>query len=578
VRNYLILFLGGVSFLACSETEHESLKSKMDLGTNPSDMDILDVGINPDMANDFQSLPSATIGQFEPENNATNIKLDPSISAVFGQEMDETTIHSESVVLLDHQGRIVNSTINYDDLHSRLSILLPDSLLLLSKYRIMFKPIIRDVSGNSLGDISWSFTTVDGAWEDAKTVGPGKAKELQLKYTESGDAFAFWYKYDIGLIVSQFDKNSSTWGETKPLHTQSSRFYDLHIVSDKDGSLTLYWLAHESESTNDYKIWTTRFDAKTSSWRTSKMIPSDYPINYLNVASDEDGNTILLWEEDVDFPDSNLWAKRYNVETEKWDTPKLIWEVNDIRGLRPTMDLDENGDAIIAWFYITLGTIEIRAIRYRSSTSDWSEIEHIDIGEGPLFARSTENRISLKTKGGNTMIVWRAFDESENVLVWFTYYDPEKQIWSKPQPLETEVGFTSDLQLTKNLQGNMLASWIKYEEDQNRLTAWSKYYDISAQVWTDAKIIKQENSNLFGLNVKMDGRGNAIALWGTFTNLYTKRFNVFQQKWINENLIHSEKQIYESTLSLNEKGHGMVVWGNKEPDLGDNFVYSKRFR
>jgi hypothetical protein len=94
-----------------------------------------------------------------PDDTATQVSPDSSISASFNVLMDKSTINSKTFTLKDNNNAVVDATIS---LEGGNAILKPASPLNHgSKYTAKITKDVKSISGEPLGsDKEWSFTTV----------------------------------------------------------------------------------------------------------------------------------------------------------------------------------------------------------------------------------------------------------------------------------------------------------------------------------------------------------------------------------------------------------------------------------
>ncbi|WP_035139885.1 DUF4082 domain-containing protein [Fischerella sp. PCC 9605] len=106
-----------------------------------------------------------TVSSTSPANAATNVSVGTSITAIFDEAIDPTTINSNTFELRDPSNVLVAATITYDA-GTRTAMLKPNAILTANTtYTATLKggttdPRVKDLVGNSLaGNFTWSFTT-----------------------------------------------------------------------------------------------------------------------------------------------------------------------------------------------------------------------------------------------------------------------------------------------------------------------------------------------------------------------------------------------------------------------------------
>ncbi len=105
-----------------------------------------------------------TVTSITPANGATGILLNSSITAVFSEAMDASSISGAAIELRNALGILVTATVSYDAT-TRTATMTPSGLLAsLQIYTVTIKggsTGVKDAAGNPLAaDFTWSFTTV----------------------------------------------------------------------------------------------------------------------------------------------------------------------------------------------------------------------------------------------------------------------------------------------------------------------------------------------------------------------------------------------------------------------------------
>ncbi|MCD6427671.1 MAG: Ig-like domain-containing protein, partial [Caldisericaceae bacterium] len=95
-----------------------------------------------------------------PDNNATNVDVNTTISATFDRDMNSSTITTSTFTLKDSSGNAISGAVSYD-LSSKTAIFTPsDPLSENETYTATISGTVKDTDGNAMGsDYSWSFST-----------------------------------------------------------------------------------------------------------------------------------------------------------------------------------------------------------------------------------------------------------------------------------------------------------------------------------------------------------------------------------------------------------------------------------
>lgn len=102
-----------------------------------------------------------TISSVSPVSGATGVNTDATLSAVFSEPLDPSTIGTATFELRDASSAIVPSTVTYAAANQRAVLTPANPLTLSTTYTATVKAGVQDLIGNPMGsDVSWTFTTV----------------------------------------------------------------------------------------------------------------------------------------------------------------------------------------------------------------------------------------------------------------------------------------------------------------------------------------------------------------------------------------------------------------------------------
>lgn len=112
------------------------------------------------------AIPPSVIST-SPASNATGVAVNTSISAIFSEAMDSSTITTDTFTV-SADGNNISGTVSYSD---NTATFQPSSNLSNStSYTAKITTSVRDIAGNSMAsDYSWSFTTVSSGGGDGDT-------------------------------------------------------------------------------------------------------------------------------------------------------------------------------------------------------------------------------------------------------------------------------------------------------------------------------------------------------------------------------------------------------------------------
>ncbi len=106
-------------------------------------------------------LAPPTVQSVSPENGATDVNVNTTITATFSKPMDASTITTSTFTVKYSTGNAVSGAVSYNNT-TRTAMFTPSSPLDFGKtYTATISGTVKDVAGNAMGsDYSWSFTTM----------------------------------------------------------------------------------------------------------------------------------------------------------------------------------------------------------------------------------------------------------------------------------------------------------------------------------------------------------------------------------------------------------------------------------
>jgi len=158
-----------------------------------------------------------TVTANSPGTGATDVPLNPAITATFSKSMDAATINSSTFELRDTANTLIPANVSYDAGTSTATLTPSSSLSATSTYTATVKggstdPRVKDLAGNALAaNVSWSFTTqaqpcstsTCSSWSNSTVPGtpsvndPGSV-ELGVKFRTDIDGFVTGIRFYKG--------------------------------------------------------------------------------------------------------------------------------------------------------------------------------------------------------------------------------------------------------------------------------------------------------------------------------------------------------------------------------------------
>ncbi len=287
----------------------------------------------------------------------------------------------------------------------------------------------RDLAGNILAQSLSKDST--STVQNAQTIIYDNAVAID----KNGNAIALWDQFQSrGVYVNRFNMNQAppAWStnETKLnlLVNSVAKATNAKIVFDDSGNANVIWLFGEpinDRAANAGSILAVYYDNNISDWSKNidgnivpkKLNLETYQGNALGnasnfrIASNKKGDAILVYEQietitnnNVTVTNVDIWARRYD-SINGWIQSPVKLENLAGRCNSPTVDMNENGDAIVAWLCAngTYTNIYRPGIGWDKSSTKVSA-KNIVPGDTVIgFTRYASVAIDPK---GNAFVVW----------------------------------------------------------------------------------------------------------------------------------------------------------------------------
>ena len=513
-----------------------------------------------------------TVSSTSPEDVATGVARDSTITATFDDDILATTVDATSFTLSEAGSGSTSGSVSFDAINNVASLTPDNALEKLTTYTANLSTAITDLDGNPLSsDYSWSFTTADGAWGSAALIeseDAGDGLSPQIAVDDSGNAVAVWQQFDgaqFNIWANHYD--GSSWGSAEMISDGTKDARTPQIAFDGNGNALAVW---QEFSIVRYGLRSRSFDG--SSWTNQFSISTggtgdaDFP----QIAVDNSGNNALVVWQESDGVRTNIWANRYfdNSSGRGWDVAVLLESDNTGDAISPQIAGDGNGNALAVWLQSDGTRFNIWANRFDGS--NWGSAELIE-------SDNTGDAISPQIAGddsGNATAVWVQSD-GFRFNVWVNRYDGSS--WGSAELIESDnAGGASTPQIAVNDNGNATAVWV--QSDGIRSNAWANQFDGSS--WGNAVLIETDNAgNVFTPQIAVDDSGNALAVWrqfdGTVFNIRANRF--VGNSWGSAELIESDDTgiARNPQIAVNDSGEAVAVWRQSD---GTRFnIWANRF-
>lgn len=248
---------------------------------------------------------------------------------------------------------------------------------------------------------------------------------------------------------------------------------------------------------------------------------SAYDSYYPQVAVDQSGNAIVVWEQYEAGDTASIWRAGYLVDS-GWSTAELLENGTSGGGYNPRIAFDGSGNALVVWeHWDAASSITSILSRRYSADGGWASVEPVENNDSE---DAYEPRFAFDDNG-TAFAVWRqgtypAYD------IWSNAYDTDNG-WGTAVRLSNDEGNASSPSISCSGSGNALVVWEQY--DGTRYNIWSNHHD-SIYGWHSAALVEVNPlDSARDPAAALDSSGNGLALWwqwdGSYCHVRANRFS-----------------------------------------------------
>lgn len=516
---------------------------------------------------------SPTVSSTDPSNAATGVTADATVVIVFSEPMGGATIVSDTFTLKDSLGRPVAGTVG---LSEKTATFTPSAKLgLFTAYTATITTRAKDIAGNELAtDYSWTFTTRDGSWGGPVIIGPNTGVWLrshpQVALNSGGDSVAVWVQYD-GMRESIYASHSvagGSFGAPTPIETIPKQASYPQVVIDDNGNAIAVWREWDG-ITGIANVYANQYVAGTR-WNPTPTLLQATPTDDAlapQLAMDGSENAIAVWSQEESGV-YNLYARRYTVDA-GWDPTPTLLETNPGNALAPQVAFDGHGNAVVVW---SQGWNDIYAKKYEAGRG-WGTTTLVEMSPGNTSLPNLAVDIN-----GDAIVVWRQYDMvSSKWNIYANRYIAGRD-WGTPTIIGPDSGEYAEPHIAVDAGGNAIAVWAKIF-DATRYDIYFNKHVAGADWGTTSTLLVPNVGDTPGLEVAMDGIGNAIVVWRQMEGM---NYSIRAKRYVSGGDFGETHAIGPGSdyarfpkIAMDSRGSAIVVWLQREGSIHN--VYANRF-
>jgi len=527
--------------------------------------------------NEDKSPPVALSTQ--PMAAATAIAPNTAFNIIMSEAIDIESVTSSMVMLTGPEGAVSGSVATSTN---TITFTPQNPLTAESSYTLTLLSGVKDLSGNTLStDSSWNFmtgTTPDTIPPSIATVTPVDGSSdideqsiITVTFDEAMDAAT------LNAASFRLQKNGTQLSGTVQSSGNSAVF--IPTVALEQGTLYSVIVTDNAKDLAGNPI------AADYSWSFTTQSEEDLTPPTVVLTDPQDGHKVPYLTSQVSaYFSEEMDAASINTDTFILENTrgKVAGNINysnnkaTLNITDPRLDLNSRYSATITDFVKDSNGLRM------AQEHQWEFITLDGSWQGAALIESdtgttTYPQVAVDTSG-NAVAVWLQYDGTRN-NIWANRFDVLSGSWQGATLIESDTGDASSPQVAVDDSGNAMAVW--YQSDGSDYSIYANHFDALSSSWQGAALIESGTGRAYSPQVAVDTNGNAIAIWyqydGTYSNIYTNRFDVLSGSWQGAVLIENDNtdSAYNPQVVIDTNGNAMAIW--YQSDGTRNNILANRF-
>ncbi|OLS29735.1 MAG: hypothetical protein HeimAB125_21510 [Candidatus Heimdallarchaeota archaeon AB_125] len=347
------------------------------------------------------------------------------------------------------------------------------------------------------------------------------------------------------------------------------------------------------------------FDRSTWEWGPYQLISESSSLYSRNpsMAVDEEGNVIIVWDDDTDILDSDadkdIFLRKWFIGNQSWSAIELVSDISTLNSKDPVLDIDEGGDIFVAWEDLTPYAVagpdtDIFARKWDVNTGSWGNTEIISSLSDGI---SLDPSIQIDSSG-IVHAVWQDWtDYNSSGADYDVFYRTRNPAgyWEFVEIVSTESSLNSfDPKLTMDYEENIHVVW----SDQTDIsgaggTDWDVFYkkkDYLTSNWTNTVVLSTESTSTSAdVSIITDLTGEIHIVWEDLTDydssgvdrdIFYKRWDPLLNIWTTTDVISivSGDDSYDPKLAIDSEMNLHLVWIDSYDYAGSGNLFDVLYR
>ncbi len=398
-----------------------------------------------------------------------------------------------------------------------------------------------------------------------------------------------WVDYrneDAGDIYAQkldYDGNIQWTSAGLPLCTVPDTQISLNIVSDEQGGAYIIWIDHRNGNNDIYGVHLNSDGTLANGWEQNGNPIVQEPGSQTGHTFWEDGQggAILVWTDQQDQNDNNLYAQRIAPDgTLLWGQHGIAITTAPGNQTNPKIAPDGTGNFIVTWMDKRIptnnGDIYAQRINLNGEklwTNDLLIYGDNDFQENPRIRQADDNGV---------FIVWQdGRNENNTEDIYVQKVSPEGNLLWNPEGIPV-VMQPYNQKNPRIVTDNQNGCWIIWDDSRNNdfpnVDIYIQHFDANgnALLQENGEVVCNAEGLQFSPLVKKSTDGHIFATWGDnrggYTGIYFQTYNQQGEPLLQDNgvLIYTglSGNARNYIVKRNHSGNPAIFWSDNRSSEG----------
>jgi hypothetical protein len=405
----------------------------------------------------------------------------------------------------------------------------------------------------------------------------------QVAMDNNGNAIIVWQQSDgSNLQVFKSEYRGGVWTNpsslTDNISPDGQDTYYPQVAMDNSGNAIIIWEQYNGSKYQVFKseyrggVWT------NPSSLSDNISPDGQDANYPQVAMDNNGNAIITWYQS-DGANWQIFKSEYRSGV--WTNPSSLTDNISPDGqdaYNPQMAMDNNGNAIITWCQSDGSKYQIFKSEFRGGV--WTHPSSLSDNISQDGQDAHNPQVAMDNNG-NAIITWYQADGSNNQIFKSEYRDGG---WTHPSSLSDNISpdgqAAGSTQVAMDNNGNAIIAWQQYDgsnwqifKSEYRGGVWTHPSSLSDNISPDGQDANYPQ-------VAMDNNGNAIITWEQsddqiFKSEYRGGFWKHPAS-LSDNISQDGQEATNPQVAMDNNGNAIIAWN--QSDGSKSQIFKSEYR